>query len=270
MNRALKALGLAAILLLFPAFADKAAAIPMLQLDMAGGVYDPVTETIVAPGGGPFTVYAILTPKNNATAAQIQALLNTKYFVSVALSPQTAPPGGSLGSFTFGPSGGTQSTVNVTGGMTYGVPPIEIMSSLQGHDPGDLSQHGVYPTYFSEFGFYFSAANKTVAYNTQTNPGGPTPSAAGTSYYAAFTGNNALLLAAYQLHFDLYNEAVQNCATKKNPGPCLDVDIDSFAPFSHDASTIPPPPPPVPEPATIAMMLMGLAVGGRQLRQRIK
>jgi hypothetical protein len=152
--------------------------------------------------------------------------------------------------------------------MTYGVPPLETTVALQGFDPGDLSQHGVYPTYFTELGFYFSAAQKTVTYNTATNPGGVTPSATGTSYYVAITGNNTLLSALYQLHFDLYNEAVRNCATKKSPTPCSDVDIDSFAPFSHDAQVTPPPPPPVPEPAAALLMLTGFGVGAWKRRSR--
>lgn len=260
MIRTLKMLGLVAILLVLPALAGKATALPVLQLDMAGGVYDPITETIVAPGGS-FTVYAILTPHTGATAAEIAALLNTNYFLSVGLVPQSAPPGGSLGSFTFGPQGGSQSLVPVTTGMTYGVPPLETMAILQGFDPNDLAKHGIYPTYFSEFGFQFSPLNTTNGYNTATNPGGPTPSPTGTSYFAAFTGDSSLLAAGYQLHFDLYNETVRNCATR-NSGPCIDVDVDMFAPFSHDAETR------VPEASTSVMMLVGLLVGGRCLRRR--
>lgn len=267
MNVSMKALGLAALLLLAPVLTTKADAVPLLQLDMAGGVYDPVTETIVAPGGA-FTVYAILTPKQNATAAEITALLNTTYYVAAAVTPQLAPPGAPLGSFTMGPSGGTQTLVNATTDMTYGVPPLETMATLQGFDPGDLAKHGVYPTYFSQFSFNFSAANKTTEYNTATNPGGPTPNANGTSYYFALTGNNTLFSTAYNLHFDLYNEAVVNCAAKKSTTPCTDVDIDSFAPFSHDAE-VTPPPPSVPEPSSALFLLSaGLAFGVRQWRQR--
>jgi hypothetical protein len=270
MIRRLRNLGLAAIVLLLPAFGIKAEAVPLLQLDIQGGVYDPVTETIVAPGGS-FTVYAILTPKPNATAADIQTLLNRQYFVDAALAPQLAPPGGTLGSFTMGLEGGTQNTIDATSGMTYGVPPLELMSPLQGMDPNDLSQHGVYPTYFKELGFYFSAAQTTTTYDTATNPGGVQPNANGGSYYVAFTGNNTLLSNLYSLHFDLYNEFVTNCATKKNPAACLDVDVDSFAPFSHDAEVTPPPPPPpplVPEPGIALMLLTGVAVGGTRLARR--
>src|SRR5688500_5470126 len=62
----------------------RAEAIPLLQLDMSGGVYDPVTESIVAPGGA-FTLYALLTPPKNTTDAQLAALLSDTYYVSVAL-----------------------------------------------------------------------------------------------------------------------------------------------------------------------------------------
>ena len=159
MFRRVRNLALVLAVLLLPAFGGKAEAVPLLQLDIAGGVYDPVTETIVAPGGS-FTLYAILTPQTNATAAEITALLSQQYFVAAALSPQLAPPGSSLGSFTLGTQGGTQNLVDVTAGMTYGVPPLEQMATLQGFDPGDLAKHGVYPTYFYELRFYFSLTRR--------------------------------------------------------------------------------------------------------------
>ena len=261
MKRLWKYLALLAVLVLLPALAKKSEAVPLLQLDMAGGVYDPITETIVAPNGT-FTVFAILTPQTNATAAEIAALLNTNFYVSVGLTPQTAPPGGSLGSFSFGPQGGTQTTVSATSGMTYGVPPLEVMSTMQGFDPGDLSKHGIYPTYFSEFAFNFSAAQQSGVYNTANTPGGPQ---AGTgAYYFAFTGDSSLLQAGYNLHFDLYTESLRDCATGRNPAACTDVDVDSFAPFSHDAETTTR----IPEPSTVTGLLMGLAVAGRRLTKR--
>ena len=130
MRRVFKCIGVVATLVLLPVLARTAEAYPVLQLDMAGGVYDPITETIVAQSGQ-FTLYAILTPQTGATAADVTALLNTNFYVSVALTPQTAPPGGSLGSFSFGPQGGTQTTVNATTAMTYGVPALETTASVQ-------------------------------------------------------------------------------------------------------------------------------------------
>lgn len=216
----------------------QAEAIPLLQLDMAGGVYDPVTETIVAPGG-PFTLYAVLTPGPSATTTQIAALLGQTYYVSVALTPPVGPASASLGSFDFA---GT--TVNVTADMTYGTPPIETVLSS---DPGDLPSHGVFPTYFSEFSFTFNPANTTLAYNSQDSPGGLTPDPSGTAYYAAFAGDSSLLATAYNLHFDLYDVLV---ASRCRSG-CPDIDVSHFAPFSHDAET-------VPEPATGLLVLLGI------------
>jgi hypothetical protein len=248
--------------------ASTAEAIPVLQLDLAGGVYDVVTETIVAPGGE-FTLYAVLTPKTGATQAQINALLAETYYVSVALSPQTNA-GGDYGSFTFGSENGsfqmtkspdltpiTSTTVQVTEDMEYGVPPLETFLTLQGHDSGDLAKHGVYPTYFAEFGFQFLSTNTATAYNAQDSPGGLTPSGSGQAFYAAFTGNSSLLSDGYTLHFDLYDTQVRNCGKQGFPG-CEDIDIDRFAPFSHDAS-LGPPDENVPEPSSLLLLITGMA-----------
>jgi len=276
MKATLKTLGLILLLVLAPALTRSAEAVPLLQVDMLGGIYDFETETIVAPGGA-FTVYAVLTPKANATAAQISALLSKTYYMSVALVGASIPPppGGALGTFEFGlpgtistcketsgPStGNCPQTVNVTADMEYGTPPVEVMDSMQDHDAGDLAKHSIYPTYFSEFSFQFSSAFTTQVYNTQDNPGGPLTGTG--AFYAAFVGNSALLSPDYQLHFDLYDEVVRNCGTKKIA--CTDVDVDNFAPFSHDGGTVPQP---IPEPGTMALVGAGLLAGVRSLRRR--
>jgi hypothetical protein len=246
--------------------ASRAEAIPLLQLDMKGGVYDPVTQTIVASGGA-FELYAILTPKTNATAADIAALLADTFYVSVAITPQLSTPS-SLGSFTFGQTGSTATTVSVTGDgpggdmdMTYGVPPLENFLSLQGHDPGDLAQHGVFPTYFAQFAFNFTSASQTLPYDVQNNPGGLTPTANGGAYYISFSGNSSLLAAGYNLHFDLYSSEVLNCGKKGFPN-CSDVDVDKFAPFSHDAGTTQ-----VPEPSSALFAALGLAAAVARFRR---
>ena len=264
------------LLILAPALSRSAQAVPLLQVDMLGGVYDFATETIVAPGGE-FTVYAILTPKTNSTQAQINALLSKTYYLSVALVGASIPPppGGALGSFEFGlpgtistckettgtTPGNCPQTVDVTAGMEYGTPPLEVMESLQDHDAGDLAKHSVYPTYFSEFSFQFSSLYKTAVYNTQDDPGGPLTGTG--AFYAAFVGNSALLSPDYQLHFDLYDEVVRNCGRKGVS--CTDVDVDNFAPFSHDGGTVPQP---IPEPGTMALLGAGLVAGLRSLRRR--
>jgi hypothetical protein len=227
------------------AFAQTAQAVPLLQLDMAGGVYDPVTETIIAPNGS-FELFALLTPRTNATDAQIEDLLNTVYYISVAITPKVSSPA-SLGSFEFGTT-----TVDVTADMTYGTPPLEAFAVLQGQDPHDLPGHGIYDTYFVEFAFQFQATNTALTYNSQDSPGGLTPDASGQTFYASFVGDTSLLAAGYALHFDLYDVYVANCGKFGFPG-CEDIDVDHFAPFSHDAGTTTNR---VPAPSTGLLMLL--------------
>ena len=89
------------------------------------GVYDTTTETIIATGNT-FTLYAFLIQdKYN--------LLSDTYFISAAIAPKVGSAGADLGSFTFN---GTN--INATSDMTYGVPPLEAIASLQGWDSGDL------------------------------------------------------------------------------------------------------------------------------------
>lgn len=238
-----------ALLALLP---SSAAALPMLQLDITGGFYDTTTETIVA-ASREFTLHAILTPKSGEAGAYV----DKTFYISAALVPKVGPGASDLGSFTFA---GT--TVAATGGMTYGNPPIE---GAGDHDGGDLPPHGIFETYYREFRFQFAPGSRTVAYNTQTSPGGLSLSSQGTAYYASFAVNTVLLNPAYTVHFDLYDEVI----VRKKKDPTVDVDVDDFAPFSHDAqSPPPPPPPPVPEPTTL--VLFAVAAGGALARRRFQ
>ncbi len=208
-------------------------AIPTLQLDIAGGTYGSSTKTIVSTGNT-FTLYAFLIQdKYN--------LLSDTYFISAAIAPKVGSAGADLGSFTFN---GTN--INATSDMTYGVPPLEAIASLQGWDSGDLPKHGIFPTYFSEFGFSFNSANQINPYNTQDRAisGGSISMSGRAMYYAAFTIDTSLLDTDYTIHFDLYN-------TKLKRGG--DIDVTQFAPFSHDAQSAA-----VPEPSTALLLGSGL------------
>jgi hypothetical protein len=198
-------------------------ATPMLQLDLKGGTYDLNEESVVATG--PTTLYALLTEVFNAYGG-------IKYYISVALAPQTSSSG-DLGSFDFD---GT--TVQVTGGMTLGNPPIASIPSL------DLPSHGVFPTYYWEYSFQFDPAKTVGTYNVQVNPGRFDVYSSGTgSYYMAFDVIPNLP-EGYGLHFDLYSKTWND---KKGAW-----DVEYFAPFSHDATVR------MPEPGTLLLLGSGL------------
>ncbi len=214
-------------------------ATPTLQVDLAADSvwYEPAPEESVMTGAEDFTVYALLTPKDEEDAA---LLLGKTYYLSIALTPAFEGPYDptlDLGSFTL-----NGEEIQVTADMVYGVPPIENASVYQPKDPGDLSQHGIYPTYYLEVAFQFDPDLETATYNVQDNPGEFTGAGTG-SYYVPFEIASATLDGETFLHFDLYDEQVKSG----------DTDIGIFAPFSHDAGTTK-----VPEPGMFSLLSMGL------------
>lgn len=222
-------------------YAVSAQAIPTLQLDIGGGTYDFTTETIVSPGEV-FTLYAFLIPNS-------KNLLSDTYYISAAVSPAVEQPGDNLGSFSF-----NGDIIDVTAEMTYGVAPLENITTLQGWDKGDLPKHSIFPTYFSEFGFNFSAGNQINQYNTQDRAISDGPidldyESSGGMYYAGFTIDTSNLNSDYVIHFDLYNTKLLTSG---------DIDITQFAPFSHDAESCHGCTP-VPEASTVLLLGAGFA-----------
>lgn len=241
---------------------SKAAAEPVLQLDIIGGHYDEASESIVSDGPS-FTLVALLTPQSWEDVTET-------YYISAALTPQTSlSEGGDFGSFSF-----AGQNIAVTGDMNWGTPPVEDTGLVQDADGHDLGSHSIYPTYFKEFAFSFNSplTQHSATYNTAENPGGPT--AGFGSLYRTFEVN-LNLDPGYQLHFDFYSSFFKSECTGPNKRRICtsDEDIDEKAPFSHDAQSgpgrtpPPPPPPPIPEPATLVMLATGLAMSARGLRR---
>jgi len=183
-------------------------AVPFLQLDVAGGTYDPVTETIIA-SGIPFTLYALMDPTSSHYVS------SAPFYISAAILPTTSAS--SFGSFKVG------STTYNAGNMQYGTPPVSTLFP-------DLPSHGVFPTEYAEIGFSFNPLNKATSYDTSLHPGGFAASSSGTLLYQAFTVNITGLAAGDIVHFDLYDETVKLGEKGASYG-------EDNAPFSHDAQS---------------------------------
>ena len=231
----------------FLLFSGSATAVPVLQLDISDGVYvdndDPTDDETVFATTNPFTLYALYdwdSPEDKGDIAD-------KYFLSIALVAMDGyeipsigiTPTPNLGSFSID---GTN--YSVLGDMSYGKPPDEEYYK-------DLPGHGIFETYYYEYGFYFDPPKFANEYDVQYNPGG-------LEEYDQTVGGSSLvyrdfeistsLIEGYYLHFDLYHKT--------------DGEIDFKAPFSHDASSNP-----VPEPATMLLFgtgLIGLSGIGRK------
>jgi len=228
--------------------------VPILQLDILGGTYDSVTQTIIAPNDGDpnlFTVRALY----DYTA---KPGLANKFYLSAAIVPSTTAT--TFGSFDIGTT-----TYSASSGMVYGNPPFNDPAGA-GKDAGDLASHGIFPTWYAEVSFSFLNGQTVASYNTQDDSAGP---AGSLLRYVDFQVDIANLfqlpnLSGYAVHFDLYHES----------NKASDWDVDKFAPFSHDAQSLTvrtPPPPPVPDGSTtitlLGMAMLGLGVIQRRIKK---
>ena len=206
-------------------------AIPALQLTINGGTYDTTTETTVT-SDTIFDLYSLLT----ADSAE------GDYRLSIAVVPAlTVGAGGDYGSFTLN---GT--VFDVTGDMVFGTPPLDTLGR-----PDSLPTHGIYDTYYTEFGFNFNSAQASNPYDvTDTGNIGVIPVAGKGAFWKMFEFNVTELTANTLLHFDLY---------RVDPTTGTLFSANSFAPFSHDAEDGPPSNN-VPEPQILILLGMGLIV----------
>jgi hypothetical protein len=122
----------------------------------------------------------------------------------------------------------------------FGTPPIS--------DPNSLAPHGIFATYFEIYAFNFDGAKTTIS---DTQPG-----MTGTGFGFSETFNITInsLADGVQIHMDLFTmEGDGILASNTN--------VKAFAPFSHDAETIP-------EPNAVLLFAVGALVVSRALTRR--
>jgi hypothetical protein len=177
---------LASVLL---ATAPWANAIPALQLDATGGVYNNSVQS-TSISSDVIDLWALLTsaPVSSGT-----------YWVDVAITPKTTSAQ-NLGSFTFN---GTP--VNVTSGMTLG-------------NPG-LPPHGVYNTYYKEFSFTFNLSNKITPYDVSLDAGHPAShvNSGGSGFYNQFSIDLSGLSENVEVWFDFYHKDISGAVDANAP-----------------------------------------------------
>ena len=265
---------LAAMVLLLGT-AQRSAALPNLQLDIAGGFYDETTQTVTAPGAN-FSLFAYLDLDRDLDANF--DLASTTFYLAVAVSPRqemVADPGEFGTFFLIEPDGATGDHAFDDPGAQYGTPSAVGAAAAycleNPNDPQckDLPSHGIYDTYYKEFAFNFQTITEaeednfdlvSYDYNVQNDTGlGPqTEQVDGSSptrmVFQEFFFNVVGLAENVELHFDLY-------ALDSTTGELL-----GFAPWSHDAQSngrnL------IPEPSSLVLFGSGLLGLARYWRRR--
>ena len=205
-----------------------------LDADPATYVYGPVfgePESIVTTDSE-FTLYALVDSTKGSITDTFY--LSAAIIPSIQPEPSTPP---TLGSFTFS-NDGPPDTINVVGDMTYGTPPILVLSNSD-----DLPGHGVFETYYWEYAFTLDGIKRANLYDSQTAQGALVDNPDGLLYYEDFSVNVSGLSGDYAVHFDLYTTTMKD-------GVLV---LGDKAPFSHDVTTTP-----VPGAVLLGMIVLGV------------
>lgn len=222
---------------------NTAMAYPLLQLDIGGGVYDSVEETILS-GVTEFELYALLDTSNMDN--KLKDFGDPTYCLVASVDPAAMDNG----SFQID---GTP--VAVTGGMVPTAGPNPVLSHPK-------LNHGELGSYGYLYQFSFDPNNTAMAYNTQDNPGGFVADPSGTFLYEDFSVDISGLDPFIPVHFDLlvYDaDDILGGALRGVRSGSSGIDMIT-APFSHDATG-------VPEPSSMLLLgsgLVGLAAFARK------
>lgn len=234
---------------------SSARAVPELQLDIIGGSYDNTTETVISNASAA-TVVALRTLSGSEAAQSDEILSETAYMSMAALKSNGDAVGlEELNGALIDINGVTFTEQE----FLFGTPPDGAAQNK------DLPSHSVYETSFLEMAFQFSAENQTAEYNTAETPGASSLYLGGLgSFFKEFTVSVATLADDVYLHFDLYTLTM---------GSTAELEVDKFAPFSHDAelrSLSPTPVVELAEPGQAIVFLIGLItmVGSRKRSRR--
>lgn len=200
---------------------SSARAVPELQLDIIGGSYDDTTETVISNASA--AVVVALRTFGGSKAGQSDGMLSETVYLSLAALKSN---GDAVG---LDELNGALIDIN---GVTFTGQEFLFGTPIHGAaDGSDLPKHGVYETSFLEMAFQFSAENQTAEYNTAETPGASSLYLGGQdSFFKVFTVSIATLADEVYLHFDLYMTTV---------GESAELEVDKFAPFSHDAELRP-------------------------------